>query len=232
MDRDSSLTDQSSVAGTTAQLALPAEDFAFTSVFERAPDTRVTLESTATCLDDHALVNVTATVCDRNVIESGLRTDPAVTDVGCIAECREGWTYRLRWDGRARQLMQQLVAEDTMLLTARGQDNQWNLRILTPDRNTLSDVFETLKNLGYSVDCLSIAHYGGGDSARSVLTDEQQEALTMAYETGYYNIPQDITADELAEQLDISHQALSERLHRAYEQLVEDKFMIDDDHQN
>ena len=173
-------------------------------------------------------MDITAPEYDWDVIESALQTDPAVTDVECIAERTEGWIYRLRWDGRARHLMQQLVAEDTMLLAAHGQENQWNLRILTPDRNMLSEVFANLKDLNYNVDCLSITSYDGGDSAHSELTDEQREALTMAYKTGYYNIPQDITAEELAEQLDISHQALSERLHRAYEQLVGDRFIIDD----
>jgi hypothetical protein len=107
-----------STEGTTAQFVLPAEEFAFGPVFESDSNARVELEPTASGLDDHALVNVTTTDCDRNVIESLLQTDSAVTDVNCITERTDGWTYRLQWDGRARRLMQELVAEDTTLLTA------------------------------------------------------------------------------------------------------------------
>ena len=226
-ERPPDATDRPFTDGTVARVTLPAEDFAFASVFDRAPNARVELEPTAGCLDDHTLVNVTTNDCDRNVIESALRTDSAVTDVGCIAERTDGWTYRLQWDGHARRLMEQLVAEDTTLFTARGKNNQWNLRLLTPDRNTLSEVHETITDLGYNINCLTITSYDGGDADSSELTDKQQKALIEAYETGYYDIPQETTADELAEQLGISHQALSERLHRASKQMIGDKFITD-----
>lgn len=226
---DSSVTD-GTVQGTTAQLTLPAEEFAFAPVFECAPDTHVKLEPTATDLDDHTLVNVTTTDCDRDRLESALQTDSALTDIDCIAERTNGWTYRLHWNGRASQFMQQLAAEDATLLTAQGREGQWGLHILTPDRDTLSQLYDTLSELGYTVEFRRITAYDGGKSDSSVLTDKQQETLATAYETGYYHIPQDITADELADELGISHQALSERLHRAYEQLVGDELMIDDGH--
>jgi predicted DNA binding protein len=113
-----------------------------------------------------------------------------------------------------------------------GTNNQWQLRILTSDRNTLSETYETITDLGYTINCLSITSYDGGDSDCSELSEKQQEALTGAYETGHYNIPQDTTTDELAEQLDISHQALSERLHRGYKQMVGDEFGMDNTHQS
>ena len=230
-ERVPNATDRLSTDGTTARFTLPAEDFAFAPVFDRAPNACIELEPTAGCLDDHTLVNITTNDCGRNVIESGLQTDSTVTDVDCIAERTDGWTYRLQWDGHARRLMQQLVAEDTMLLTARGKNDQWNLSLLTPDRNTLSEVHETITDLGYSINFLTITSFDGGDADSTELTDKQQKALTEAYETGYYDIPQDTTADELAERLDISHQALSERLHRAYKQIVGAEFNMDTTHQ-
>lgn len=216
--------------GTTAQLTLPAEEFAFAPVFECDPDASVKLEPTATDLDDHALVNVMTTDCDRDRLASALRTDSGVTDINCIAARTDGWTYRLRWDGHARQFMQQLATENATLLTAQAQENRWSLHVLTPDRDTLSQIYDTIMDLGYTVECRRITSYDGGDSDRSSLTDKQQKTLATAYEAGYYHIPQDITADELADRLNISHQALSERLHRAYEQLVGDELMIDDNH--
>lgn len=222
----------SPATGTTAQLTLPAEELAFAPVFECAPDASVKLEPTATDLGDQTLVNVTTTDCDRNRLESALQTDSALTDIDCIAERPDGWTYRLRWDGRASQFMQQLVAEDATLLTAQAQENRWSLHVLTPDRDTLSHLYDTFTERGYTVECRRITAYEGGESDSSALTEKQQETLATAYEAGYYHIPQDITADELADKLGISHQALSERLHRAYEQLVGDELVINDGHRN
>ena len=58
------------------------------------------------------------------------------------------------------------------------------------------------------------------DSLRPELSSDQHEALVAAFETGYYDIPRDVTLEELADQLGISHQALSERFRRAYEGLI------------
>jgi len=46
------------------------------------------------------------------------------------------------------------------------------------------------------------------------LSDEQLEVLETAYQMGYFRVPQDVTAEEIANELDISRSTLSERLRR------------------
>jgi predicted DNA binding protein len=43
----------------------------------------------------------------------------------------------------------------------------------------------------------------------------------MAYERGFFEIPRRVTLDELGEELGISNQSVSERLHWSYGCLVE-----------
>lgn len=52
------------------------------------------------------------------------------------------------------------------------------------------------------------------------LTDPQFEALTLAVEMGYYDIPRGYTTKELAEKLGISDQAVTERLRWAKHTLI------------
>ncbi|MFC4988113.1 helix-turn-helix domain-containing protein [Saliphagus infecundisoli] len=52
------------------------------------------------------------------------------------------------------------------------------------------------------------------------LTTGQEEALTMALARGYCDIPRTVDMEELADELGVSHQALSERLRRAHGTLV------------
>jgi predicted DNA binding protein len=52
------------------------------------------------------------------------------------------------------------------------------------------------------------------------LTAAQREALTLAFESGYYEVPADVTLDSLSEMLGITSQALSERLNRGTKQLI------------
>ncbi|RLM81550.1 helix-turn-helix domain-containing protein, partial [Halobellus sp. Atlit-38R] len=47
------------------------------------------------------------------------------------------------------------------------------------------------------------------------LSEPQREALTLAVQMGYYDIPRGCTTQELASELGISDQAVTERLRRA-----------------
>jgi predicted DNA binding protein len=53
------------------------------------------------------------------------------------------------------------------------------------------------------------------------LTDRQREALVTAYEMGYFEIPRTTSLAEVADELDISAPALSERLRRAHARVTE-----------
>jgi len=52
------------------------------------------------------------------------------------------------------------------------------------------------------------------------LTELQREAIMLAAQTGYYDIPRGCTTKELADELGISDQAVTERLRRAIVSLV------------
>jgi predicted DNA binding protein len=54
-----------------------------------------------------------------------------------------------------------------------------------------------------------------------VLTRAQREALGLAFDRGYFDVPRDGSLDEMATNLDISPQALSDRLRRGQRNLLE-----------
>ena len=54
------------------------------------------------------------------------------------------------------------------------------------------------------------------------LTDRQREALRIAYERGYFDIPRRASLDDVAAELGISASSVSERLRRAQTQLIEE----------
>lgn len=57
-------------------------------------------------------------------------------------------------------------------------------------------------------------------SAQYDLTPKQRETLVTALEAGYYEAPREVTMSELADQMDVSQQALSKRFRGAYENLI------------
>jgi predicted DNA binding protein len=54
------------------------------------------------------------------------------------------------------------------------------------------------------------------------LTDRQHEALRIAYERGYFDIPRRASLEDVAAELDVSPSSVSERLRRAQTRLIEE----------
>ena len=69
---------------------------------------------------------------------------------------------------------------------------------------------------------LRLTRDGEPEAPGEGLTDQQQEALRIAYELGYFDIPRKATLEEVAAELDIAASSVSERLRRAQIQLIEE----------
>lgn len=220
-------TPSASTDASTARFTLPAEEFALAELFERVPDARVECEPAVANPDDHALLVVRTDERERERdVDAALRADTDITTVECFGGRSDGWIYRVTWDGTPRRLIQRLTTADITLLSARGQGGQWKLRMLAPVRDGIARADDILDDLGCTAECRRISTIDGVSMSSSDLTDKQREALVAAFETGYYEIPRDITVEELADDLGISHQALSERFRRAHHQLIETELVI------
>ena len=56
------------------------------------------------------------------------------------------------------------------------------------------------------------------------LTNEQREAIVLALKRGYFKIPREVQMQALADELDITQQAFSERLWRGLEKVLVNLF--------
>ncbi|HET7323585.1 MAG TPA: helix-turn-helix domain-containing protein [Halococcus sp.] len=203
---------------TTAQVALPAEGFAFATLFEHVPDVRIDLESAVAIPEDDALV-VIRTDEPREEVVATLQADPSVMEVTYLTDRRDGWLFRVTWGEQPRRFVRRVLTEDATILSARGQHNKWTFELLLTDRDALTRAYEVITDCECGTELERIGTYGGRGE-RFDLTDEQHEALVTAFEAGYYDIPRGLTAAELATKLDITHQALSERFRRGYDTLI------------
>lgn len=92
--------------------------------------------------------------------------------------------------------------------------------ILSPSREHLGTLLKTLRKrfTTAKIRLLKSTPFSPFDS---LLTDKQTEAFLAAYSAGYYEIPHQVTLDELAGDLGISRVAMQERLRRAQNRIVE-----------
>lgn len=158
---------------------------------------------------------------DLAAVEEALESDSTVAEFGLVGEFEDRGLYRIRWAEADGPTIRTLGAAGGYVRDATLTDGEWITEVLFADRADLSRMYDAVSDddLPLTVDSI---HGLGVDGERAAgLTDDQRETLVAALEHGYYDVPRSISLVDLAAKLGISHQALSERLRRAHETLVD-----------
>ncbi|WP_306053035.1 helix-turn-helix domain-containing protein [Natronococcus wangiae] len=204
---------------TIAEFRVPAADTTLAVTFDRLPDATVELESvvsrTQPCL---WVADVSQTAVD-----GAFDADPSVATHDLLVEAGDRLLYDVTFTDETETLCDKLVVDGGSLLEAWATSGWWQARVRYQDRETLVRVHDGLVEQGVSVDLRRVTDVTTAAPSDTRLTPEQTEALEAALERGYFEIPREISMEELAAELGISHQALSERLRRAYETLVNEE---------
>lgn len=166
---------------------------------------------------------------DFDAVEAAFEQDETVTDYTMVSEIPERRTYRLTYSDGASLISPLITEMDGLMLDSRNHSDGWVVELQLPDHNTLYRLGERATESGFQFDVLEIhqAEPNEADSEFS-LTDSQIEALLCAYEQGYYDEPRETSLEELGSILSISRTAVSGRLKRASNQLIEEKLISTD----
>jgi predicted DNA binding protein len=211
-----------------AEFVIPSEEFALRETLERRPNLVCEVECVVAHDTAHIFPFIWASGGDLDGLTDVLTADPSVNEIELLSETDDERLYRLSWADEARVIGHMVVECEATVHRAVAADGQWTLRVLFPDRSTISEVNEFAREHGLSLDLRKLYEVDSAERVRFGLSDDQQEALIEGYEHGYYEVPGDIDAGALADTLDISHQALSERLRRATSSLIENTLLVDE----
>ncbi len=146
-------------------------------------------------------------------------TDPPIHHAVLFAD--EGDEFVLSTVTRGRAVPHRVLF-DSDRLRAAVTLRDWNhLKEFADTLETTYDGFELLGTT--QVD--TVGFLLGGDrlkeTVRGKLTRDQLAALEAAYRMGYFQVPQEATGTDVAERLETSQSAVSERLRRAEQRLFE-----------
>lgn len=105
----------------------------------------------------------------------------------------------------------------------RAEHRSFFVKAFLPDSAVVSNLVADLNEIGSTVQLVSMTHTGSGEELSdeiyevdvSALTPKQRKALELAIDEGYYEAGERPSMASLAEQLDISTSAFSQRLARA-----------------
>lgn len=200
-------------------LEIPAEQLGLARPFAAVPAIEIDLAG----LIGDGLPLLHASGPDRAAVEQALADAAAVTMVESLTEQGQGrWLFRVAFGPPVTAFQHDVGSHQGAILEAVGVDRYWAITLLFPDRKRLSAAHETIENAGIDPRITRITDVDAVDDGPSTspLTRTQYETLATAHELGYFDVPRQVTLEELAEELEVSHQALSERLRRSHETLV------------
>lgn len=186
---------------------------------ERDSSLSIALESETTLHSGERLYFCAVSAECFEGFERGLERDPTVTDPVLVDRYPDRRIYRVTATDHAIELRPTAAAVGGRLLRTESHTGGWTIELRLPSRDALVELNERCGEQGvrFVVNHLRVA--ADCEDGLVGLTPKQQYLLTVAYEGGYFDVPRGISQKELAERLEVSKSAISQRLRRAIAEL-------------
>lgn len=158
---------------------------------------------------------------DQAELEEMLEDDQTVNWYGLVDWTDETGIYYIEHTPKTKLISTVVTEVNGFLVRTETKGNGWLVNLLLPDRAALNTVWNYAKENDITLDITEIYDNDGvGGETSYGLTDEQKAALEIAYESGYFSEPRDISLKEVADEIGLSSTAMSGRLRRGMRNLI------------
>lgn len=205
---------------------VPARAFALHSTLETVPDTVVEIDRVVAA-DELLTPYFWISEADPDEVEAAIRDDPSVKDLRRLDEFDETALYRAEWTANIEPLVYAYATIGATILEAKGEADEWVLRMRFDDRSQLDDFQAFCDREGISFELTELHEITFPQTgSRYGLTPKQNEALVTAWELGYFDPKGEASLADIAAELDVAQSTLSERLNRAYDTFVGNALVV------
>lgn len=167
---------------------------------------------------------------DLPKLESFLDGDPTVDEYELVDAGDGTHIYYIKHASDAKLLSPIVTSVNGFMIRAETKRRGWFLQLQLPDREALNTVWEYTKDCGMNFDIIEV--YGDSVDVNDVsygLTEEQIEALTVAYKYGYFSEPREMSLNGVANEIGLSSTAMSGRLRRGMRNLISAALITDEE---
>jgi hypothetical protein len=199
---------------------LRAETFPFGRATSGDPDVLVEIERLVPAGDDRIpFLWATGETFDR--FERHLRDSGIVERVERLARIGNSALYSVEWREGKEPFLNGIVDTGGTIVEGRG-DDAWSFTVRFADHSDVKRFHQFYHAHDYPLEIERIhSHDGTAEMEFGVgPSAAQREALRLAVERGYFSIPRETTLEEIAEDLGISRQAVSERVRRGTQSVL------------
>ncbi|RBI58774.1 bacterio-opsin activator [halophilic archaeon] len=207
----------------TVELSLPPENFPLGSMLTAGTDLHIEFERVVPVGADVVPI-FWAWNGDLEAFEQRVRDDTNVEQFVAIDQVDDRRLYLLNWDIPAGAFFGALTTAEGIIRNAHGYSNEnWEFELLFPSHDHLTRFHNVSRNneIEYTLGKMQSLRDAGASQLANVVTDKQREALVLAFQHGYFMTPRQVTLSELATELDITQQSLSNRIRNGIEAIVE-----------
>jgi len=198
-----------------AEFSIEADQFLLGRIIADFPDIAVEIERVVPT-GNRVMPYIWGYGEDLDEFVTVMQEHPNVKSITAVDQVDNQALYKIEWEDPTEQLIAG-IAETTATILKAHSDDVWTFEIRFEDHKGLAAFNEycTSHSIEYRLERVSALTDSQYFRESCALTDPQYEALSLAVEHGYFEIPREVTYKELADQLDISEQAVSERVRRA-----------------
>ncbi|MFW5905920.1 MAG: helix-turn-helix domain-containing protein [archaeon] len=155
---------------------------------------------------------------DRLTVE--MDAAPSILEYVALESAFVESRYRVVLDGAHTDVYHHLVTLRTHPMGAVIKPQGWNVTARFADRSDLGAFREACGDCGVEFRPRRLFEPMAEQGDDYGLTTPQHEALLVAYREGYFEVPREATLADLADDLETTTSALSERLRRGQRQLL------------
>ncbi|WP_132059611.1 helix-turn-helix domain-containing protein [Halorussus amylolyticus] len=212
-----------------AEFTVPASEFVLSETLRSVPDVRIEIKRVVAG-SERVTPYFWASGDDFAKFERELSDDPTVEDVLMLEEHeKDERFYRVTWRTNAESLLSGVSGTEATILEALSEDGSWQLKMLFPDRDALSEFHDycVSNDFPFQLDRVYRAE-NPQERGEYEVTEDQQEALMAGYDAGYFDVPRNVTLTELADEMGVSRNALSARLRRGQRNVLANTLVHDE----
>ncbi len=208
-----------------ATITVQAGDFTLGTALAADPELRIRLERVVP-LGESFVPFFWASAESVDQLEAALRTEGDIDSFDVLDTTNGEALVWVRWRENVDGLVKAIASSEGKILEAVGQGQEWTIQLRFPAHGDLSTFYQTCVDKHIAVDLQSVHAVVSrdADDGSGELTDTQRETLAVALENGYFEVPRKITLVDLAEMLDVSDTAASQRLRRGITTLLRGTF--------
>lgn len=209
------------------EFTIPAEAFALQQTFEAIPDLTIEIERLATHSREWVMPFLWATNDNIDEVRNALQNDPSIDELKQIdSNSTNIGQFNVEWTEDFQQLIDQIVDQHGIMQEAEATNGIWYLKLKFVDQNAVNEFQTYFHERGYDFK-LQRLYDGTAPKEREYdLTPEQHEVLVTALEQGYFSVPRKAQISDLADELGVSTNAISQRLRRATRNLTKNTLTV------